>query len=85
MRTTLLLLAMSLLLGACGGSDDSNTSYQGATSSGTFFVKVATSPAPIPLNETFSADVAVYDSHDQTLMLDDVDVVLDGEMPQHGH
>ena len=47
-------------------------------------MRVVTDPSPIPFNEPFTVDVDVFDASDPAQRLD-VEAVVDGWMPDHGH
>jgi len=55
------------------------------SSDDTFWVTYVLDPDPIPLNETFDIRVRVYDGADRKTLVDDVELTVDGRMPQHRH
>lgn len=58
------------------------------TENGDFYVAYTPSPDPIPFNELFSLEVAVYPeipAQGSEVLVDDADVGVDVTMPAHGH
>lgn len=88
---TLLLLVHTMGLAACGkGSDSADAEplpaggpSSGATAGGSFNLEYTTDPSPIPLSEPFTMRTQVSDRDGR--WLDDVTVVINAEMPAHGH
>ena len=78
-------LILSLMLSLAGCEDDraTPTRYTGSTAS--YFVTASAEPAPIPLNEFFALTVQIHDGSDHEVMLEDVNVRVDAEMPGHRH
>jgi hypothetical protein len=52
---------------------------------GSYQVVYSSDPEPIPLNEEFSLDLAVYGTNDQSQPLQDVELLASAEMPEHSH
>lgn len=42
-------------------------------------------PDPVPLNEPFDLEVRVLDGSDRVTPADQIDLVVDGRMPEHRH
>ncbi|MCI0362618.1 MAG: hypothetical protein L0Y44_10875 [Phycisphaerales bacterium] len=55
------------------------------SANGTYRIVYLTDPTPIPLNEPFAIRVKVFDGRDQSRLLSDVQLDVDGRMPHHRH
>ena len=56
-----------------------------ATEGGSYQVSYTSAPDPIPLNEEFSLDLVVYNSLDVGQPLDNAELLVSAEMPEHSH
>jgi hypothetical protein len=52
---------------------------------GTYYVEHAIVPDPIPLNEVFGLQLTVYRADARDTPLRDVELMIDGRMPEHRH
>ena len=52
---------------------------------GTYQVEYTLEPAPIPLNEVFGISVRIFVAADRTNPLGDIELAVDGRMPDHRH
>ncbi len=90
MRGAMILMVGGLLTG-CGSQDDSAKDdgdalggpSSGATDGGSFLVEYETDPSPIPLSEPFTMRTLVTEPNG--MWVEDATVVVNAEMPDHGH
>ena len=68
---------------AAGGSDALGGPTSGATDGGTYLVEYETDPSPIPLSDDFTMRTRVTDQEGR--WIEDATVVVNAEMPAHGH
>ncbi len=76
------MFIFSLLLACAEKTPDS---FEGVTSGETYFVRVETTPSPIPFNEYFSTQVQVFEDASQESPLEDITVAVNATMPAHEH
>jgi hypothetical protein len=55
------------------------------TSGGSYFIRYAPHPDPIPLNKMFELDIHVYQDAELTQRAENVAVEVDAAMPAHHH
>ena len=80
-----LILAMLWCCGQVCAAGTGETPGILATSDEQFFVVFETDPNPIPQNAPFSIVVSVYEDREQTRSAKDIELTVDGRMPQHRH
>ena len=61
------------------------TEYGYPSRYGGFFVQYVSNPDPIPLNDEFDITLWVYSAEDPTVLLTDLSVAVDAQMPSHDH
>jgi len=89
MKSTFLLTG--LLLGACGGSDsldsvdDASPVAQRSSNAESFEIAIRHTPAKLPLNEEFEVRFELLDADGQPLEVPLEDIIVDADMPEHGH
>lgn len=64
---------------------DLDTSASVMSADGSYMVSYVTTPSPIPHNEHFDVTVTVMGGDDHDQVPTDLTVLLDGNMPAHGH
>jgi len=87
------LCFLSLLCGACGDKEPTDTAVvegnfttEAISDGGSYRLTYATDPATIPFNDYFTMTLSVYDGTDTTTALTDVESVwVDITMPDHDH
>ena len=85
------LLAVMWGAFACGGKDTGSLDEgdavggpsTGTTDGGTYAIEFETEPSPIPLSEDFVMRTRVSDS--RGVWIDEASVVVNADMPTHGH
>jgi len=63
----------------------SDVGLRGLSNDGAWRVKYLTDPDPIPLNEPFAVEVAVFAAEDTSRPAEGIALALDAAMPQHRH
>lgn len=83
------LALLCLPLPACNpterGSPGAPAQLAADTSWGTFHVRVAPQPAPIPFNQMFALTIGVFSAKDRAQPAADTTVAVDARMPAHNH
>jgi len=70
-------------VGAAGGA--ATVAPREITSSAGTYHVICVMPDPVPLNEPFDLEVRVLDGSDRVTPADQIDLVVDGRMPEHRH